>query len=93
MILYCCCFLLGGLSIAVPGEVMGYWEAHQMFGKLPWADLFEPSIELAEQGFIVGPALAYAIDDKSDLIMNDPNLRQVLETSYFSRDLFLRNFF
>lgn len=69
---------VGGLSIAVPGEVMGYWEAHQMFGKLPWADLFEPSIELAEQGFIVGPALAYAIDDKSDLIMNDPNLREIM---------------
>ena len=79
MILYCCCFLLGGLAIAVPGEVMGYWEAHQRFGKLPWADLFEPSIEIAEQGFTVGPALAKAIDSQSDRIMNDPNLRQVLE--------------
>eukprot|EP00057_Strongylocentrotus_purpuratus_P006077 XP_011660551.1 PREDICTED: gamma-glutamyltranspeptidase 1 [Strongylocentrotus purpuratus] len=69
---------VGGLAIAVPGEVMGYWEAHQRFGKLPWADLFEPSIEIAEQGFTVGPALANAIDSQSDRIMVDPNLREIM---------------
>jgi len=49
------------LSVGVPGEIAGYWEAHKRFGKLPWADLFAPTINMIEHGFFIGPALARAI--------------------------------
>ena len=47
----CLCIIIGGHSVAVPGEIAGLWKAHQKFGKLPWSRLFEPATELAEKGF------------------------------------------
>ena len=41
----------GGLSIGVPGEIKGYWEAHRLFGSMKWSDLFQPAIELCRNGF------------------------------------------
>ncbi len=41
----------GLLSVGVPGTVAGLWQAHQKYGKLPWARLVQPAIDLAEKGF------------------------------------------
>ncbi|WP_448636413.1 gamma-glutamyltransferase [Pedobacter panaciterrae] len=45
--------LYGHLAAGVPGSVAGMVEAHQKYGKLKWADLIDPSIELARNGFKV----------------------------------------
>ena len=41
----------GVLAVGVPGTVAGLWQAHQRLGSLPWADLVQPAIDLAENGF------------------------------------------
>lgn len=41
----------GIFAAGVPGTVDGMWEAHAKYGRLRWADLLAPAIELAEQGF------------------------------------------
>ena len=41
----------GILSVSVPGCVMGWWDLHQKFGKLPWKELFKPAIYYASHGF------------------------------------------
>lgn len=48
----------GLLAVGVPGTVAGLWKAHQKAGSLPWADLVQPAVELAEVGFPLSFALA-----------------------------------
>jgi len=40
-------------SVTVPGAVDGWSKLHARFGKLPWAQLFQPAIELARTGYPV----------------------------------------
>ena len=42
--------ILGPHSISVPGLVSGLALAHRTYGRLPWADLVQPAIALAERG-------------------------------------------
>jgi gamma-glutamyltranspeptidase/glutathione hydrolase len=49
--------LVGYQASGVPGTVMGFWQAHQRFGSLPWQQLLQPAIEYAEQGFRVSQAI------------------------------------
>ena len=52
---------VGHLAAGVPGSVAGLWEAHRRFGVLPWADVVQPSIDLAN-GFEVTVRLVSTLD-------------------------------
>ena len=45
-------------SVTVPGAVSAWRELSEKFGKLPFADLFEPAIRYARDGFMVSPTIA-----------------------------------
>ena len=52
----------GGLPVGVPGVMRLLELAHRDHGRLPWADLFVPAIELAESGFAISPRLYFLLD-------------------------------
>jgi gamma-glutamyltranspeptidase/glutathione hydrolase len=45
--------------------------AHAEHGRLPWADLFAPAIELAERGFKVTPRLYFLLDRFADFARDE----------------------
>lgn len=67
----------GGLSIGVPGEIKGLHEAWKIGGKLPWKDLFQPTIKRLRDGFKVSEPLAVAISQQTTVLMRQEQLRQV----------------
>jgi gamma-glutamyltranspeptidase/glutathione hydrolase len=55
-----------GLSVGVPGNIALAAMAHDKHGKLPWAQLFDPAIRLAREGFLVNPRLNSSLDSAKD---------------------------
>jgi gamma-glutamyltranspeptidase/glutathione hydrolase len=49
--------VIGSQSVGVPGIIKLLEETHKKFGRLPWEELFQYAINLAENGFSVSPAL------------------------------------
>jgi gamma-glutamyltranspeptidase / glutathione hydrolase len=52
--------VIGHLAAGVPGSVAGMWAIHQRHGSLPWAELVEPAIHLAD-GLVVHDRLASSL--------------------------------
>lgn len=49
---------IGYGAIATPGTVAGLAELHRRHASLPWADLLQPAIRLAREGWLLGPELS-----------------------------------
>jgi len=66
----------GGYSVGVPGNVRLAWEAHRKWGKLRWAELFQPAIRLAEQGFEVRQRLDTAMKAVAPVWADFPEIQK-----------------
>ena len=62
----------GMLPISVPGAVDGWFELHQKFGSMPMADILQPAIGYAEQGFPVSELIAYYWDRSVPVLSPQP---------------------
>jgi gamma-glutamyltranspeptidase/glutathione hydrolase len=66
--------VVGGRSVGAPGVLRMLEAAHRQHGKLPWRRLFQPAIQLADNGFPISARLA-AILAQDKYLMKDPTAR------------------
>ncbi|MBX2816406.1 MAG: gamma-glutamyltransferase [Saprospiraceae bacterium] len=69
--------LEGHLAVGVPGSVDGMVQLHSRFGKLPWKDLVQPSVELARNGYALTEMAARGITGRAELF-NKVNTHPIL---------------
>ncbi|KAM5343568.1 hypothetical protein ACJ41O_012105 [Fusarium nematophilum] len=70
--------MYGGQASGVPGELRGLGHLHQNYGRLPWATLVQPAIDLARYGFPVNQDLVrfmkttYTTSENESYLVTDP---------------------
>ena len=65
------------LSTGVPGSVAGLLKAQERFGRLSRAEVMEPSIRLADDGFEIYPQLADSLKGAFSRLSQDPTARSL----------------
>ena len=65
--------LVGGLAIAVPGQVKGLHHLHQKFGKLGWDKILQPTIDLAKNGYATSEHLSENCKKFQSMDLETPN--------------------
>jgi gamma-glutamyltranspeptidase/glutathione hydrolase len=78
----------GGRTALVPGFMAGVQAAHERFGKVPFARLFQPAIALAENGFAISNGLPWFIQTKRSVLSRFPETKRIFtnEKGQFYKD-------
>lgn len=72
-----------GKAVAVPGIVAGLREVHRRYGRLSWAEVLQPAIELARRGFTVSEGYALSLEIYAQILQRTEYGRQ----TFFPGDL------
>lgn len=67
----------GGLSVAVPGEVSGLCYALETYGSMSLADVIQPAIDLAYQGYTVTPDFVENVNRAYDTMRASAQLSEI----------------
>ncbi len=71
----------GHLAVATPGTVAGLYEVHRKYGKLPWREVVQPAITIAQDGFILAPKVTprsiTAQEGRKKVILANPAARKI----------------
>jgi len=68
--------VVSGRSVGVPGVLRMLELAHKQHGRLPWRELFEPAIALADAGFTATPRLRTQLA-RDQFLGRDPEARKI----------------
>lgn len=68
---------VGAKAVASPGNLKGWCETLQRFGRLPLRDVIQPAIRHAERGFTVTPYLAECVAECAADLARDPGISRL----------------
>ena len=66
----------GPLPVSVPGCVDGWFEMHELFGRIPMRDILQPAINYARNGFPVTEVIAYYLESNVKALSGFPNIKE-----------------
>jgi gamma-glutamyltranspeptidase/glutathione hydrolase len=66
----------GPLPVSVPGCVDGWFEMHEMFGRLQMRDILQAAINYARNGFPVSEVIAYYLEGNTRALKDYPNIKE-----------------
>lgn len=71
--------MTGTFSVGVPGTVAGMQEMHDKLGKLPWAELVKPAVELARKGLLLTEKEARGLNrQRTEFLKENPDKTYLL---------------
>ena len=81
--------LVGWRAPGVPGSVRGFELAHKKFGHKSWADVVEPAVKLASEGFPVSYSLAQSVksENTSKLLAQFPESKRTFLAAQYGETL------
>jgi len=72
-------YAYGILSAPVPSCLSGYEALHKAYGKLRWAKVLQPAIELAENGFVIRQGLIDYMKRHEKNLLEFPSTKRVFQ--------------
>lgn len=70
-------FHIGKASVGVPGNILGLYHLHKVYGELPFREVLKPAIEFARKGFLVTPNQAFIAQILQPVLTATPEVAQV----------------
>lgn len=67
----------GALSVPVPSSLKGFETLHRAYGRLPWAKVLEPAIDLAENGFLIRQVMVDDMTEYEKILTEPPSMAKV----------------
>jgi gamma-glutamyltranspeptidase / glutathione hydrolase len=81
--------LVGWRAAGVPGTVRGLELAHRKYGRKPWAELVNPAIQLASEGFPVSYSFDASLHDENEtnLLSRFPESKRIFLSAHYGEKL------
>jgi gamma-glutamyltranspeptidase/glutathione hydrolase len=79
----------GALAVAVPGTIAGLFEVYRKFGSIPIELIFEPAIQLAENGYKLTANQAQSLNNNRKEIIELNGFLDLFKNKFNEGDLFV----